>query len=602
MSERKPERRPERKRARKQEPGQERKQERVRQGFGRLGPEDRDRFWDLVKENIVGGHTAIHTPFGSRLITYCDYTASGRPVVFIEEYLRKLSELYGNTHSEDDATGSITTARLQQAERTIKRLVGAGKRYKIIEAGSGTTGAIHRLQEILGIYIPPAAKELFAGLVTECLGEARFRELEAHLLSRRPVVFVGPYEHHSNEISWRECFAEVVEIALTPEGLFDLGDLKAKVSDPRYRGRLKLGSFSAASNVTGLITPVYEVARILHEHDALAFFDFAASAPYMQINIQKDSRFYFDGIFFSPHKFLGGPGSSGVLIIHEKIYHKNLPPSIAGGGTVDFVNAYMQEYNPNIEVREKAGTPGILQILKAALAMELKERMDPQAIERRERRLLAGVLEHLEACPNVELVAPMYPEHNLPIVSFNIRAEDSYLHPRFVVKLLNDLFGIQARAGCSCAGPYGHRLLHISDELSIRYKDIIMKGNLGLKPGWARLGFHFLMSDEEVDFICQAVRFISEQGKVFLPLYAFDIHTGNWRHRKYSQEVEPIGLEQALSAEGGLKKRQTEKGQLRGLHASYLKEARALAEKLQSRYNRGRCRTTQRDLIPFIYC
>jgi len=577
-----------------------------------VSKEERTAFWRYVRDNIVGGDVGIQTPFGVRRLTYCDYTASGRIVEFIEEYLKQTLRLYGNTHTEDDATGCNTTRSLRQAEQTIKRLVGAGRQYRIIEAGSGATGAIHRLQEILGIYIPPAAKELFTDILSGYLGQKDFAELEAHLLARRPVVFVGPYEHHSNEISWRECFAEVVEIGLTGEGRFDLADLKAKVSDPRFEGRLKIGSFSAASNVTGLITPVYSVARIMHEHGALAFFDFAAAAPYMQINVHKDSKSYFDGIFFSPHKFLGGPGSSGILIIHERIYHKNLPPSMAGGGTVDFVNAYMQEYNPDIEVREKAGTPGIPQILKAALAMELKERMGSEDIENRERQLLEAALTHLKACPNIELIAPMDPEHNLPIISFNVRAHGSYLHPRFVVKLLNDLFGIQARAGCSCAGPYGHRLLHISDEASDRYSRVISRGNLGLKPGWARLSLHFLMSDEELEFTCRAIRFVSEQGKVFLPLYSFDIHSGNWQHREFEEQGVEFTLEQGLPGNDGrgVGKNQAaalQMGQqenvmdLQELFREYREKAQGLAEELSLGFDSGRCKTTQRDLIPFVY-
>jgi selenocysteine lyase/cysteine desulfurase len=577
-----------------------------------VSAKERGEFWRYVKESIVGGNVGVQTPFGFRRLTYCDYTATGRLVDFVEEYLKETLRLYGNTHTEDDATGCITTRSLYQAEQTIKRLVGAGKQYRIIEAGSGATAAIHRLQEILGIYIPPAAKELFTDTLTEYLGEERFAELEAHLLAHRPVVFVGPYEHHSNEISWRECFAEVVEIGLTGEGRFDLADLKAKVSDPRFEGRMKIGSFSAASNVTGLITPVYAVARIMHEHGALAFFDFSAAAPYMAISIHRDSKSYFDGIFFSPHKFLGGPGSSGILIIHERIYHKNLPPSMAGGGTVEFVNAYMQEYNPDIEIREKAGTPGIPQILKAALAMELKERMGCEEIEKREKRLLEAALAHLRSCPNIELIAPMDPEHNLPIISFNIRAEGSYLHPRFVVKLLNDLFGIQARAGCSCAGPYGHRLLHISDAASNRYSRLISKGNLGLKPGWARLSLHFLMSDEELEFTCGAIRFISEQGKIFLPLYSFDIHSGNWQHRDFTEQPVQFALEQGLAGNDGrgtrkqpaAGERTAEQGpavDLQDLYREYFEKARTLAQELVLGFNGKLCKTTQRDLIPFVY-
>jgi selenocysteine lyase/cysteine desulfurase len=567
--------------------------------------------WDNVRKSIIGEHTPISTPFGTRIITYADYNASGRGLDFIENYLKSLLKLYSNTHTEDDATGRITTERLHQAETTIKKLVGAGKEYRIIEVGTGTTGAIHRLQQILGIYIPPAAKQVLTHQLNEHLGETKARELTEYLLAHRPVVFVGPYEHHSNEVSWRECFVDVVEIELTDQGYLDLDDLRSKVSDDKYADRKKIGSFSAASNVTGLKTPVYEVARILHEHDALAFFDFAAAASYVEIDMCKDDTAYFDGIFFSPHKFLGGPGSCGILIIHEDVYPRNLPPVVGAGGTVDFVNAYAHIYNPNIEVREKPGTPGIMQILKAALALELKELMNPVEIEKREQAILTTVLDKLADTSAIELVVPMDPEHNLPIVSFNISAGESYLHPRFVVRLLNDLFGIQARAGCSCAGPYGHKLLHIDRQTSERYRKLIREGNMGIKPGWTRISFHFIMTDEEIDFLCKAVRFVAEYGRYFLPLYQFDIHTGNWEHREFRSAEEPFGIEQALAFAGDRQARPagaepsetnaTGTEDLSALYNAYLDKAYEMGAKLKQQYTDVPYKSTERDLISFLY-
>ena len=248
------------------------------------------------------------------------------------------------------------------------------------------------------------------------------------------MVLVGPYEHHSNEVSWRECYAQVVEIELTADGLLDLDDLRAKVSSPAYAGRRKIGAFSAVSNVSGVTTPVHEVARILHENGALAFFD---------------------ALYFSPHKFLGGPGSCGVLVFHQRIYRADLPPTVGAGGTVDYVGPDGQAYSTDIEVRERAGTPPILQTLRAALAMELKERLGPDRIAQREAELARRAHAALSAHPAIELMGGVGPEKRLPIFSFNIRVGSSWLHPRFVTTLLNDLFGIQSRAGCSCAGTSG---------------------------------------------------------------------------------------------------------------------------------------------------
>jgi selenocysteine lyase/cysteine desulfurase len=536
--------------------------------------------WDRVRGSIIGGNAFIDTPFGRRRLTYADHTASGRAVSFIEDQLRSALELYGNTHTEDDATGTITSERLREAEALIKRLVNAGPGHKIVTVGAGTTAAVHQLQQILGIYLPPAGRDLF----------------QARDQKSRPVVFVGPYEHHSNEVSWRECFAEVVEIELTGDGLLDLDDLREKAGSARYAGRRKIGAFSAASNVSGVTTPVYEVARILHDNGALAFFDFAAAAPYVQMDMRRDARSCFDALYFSPHKFLGGPGSCGVLIFHEDLYRADLPPTVGAGGTVDFVGFEGQAYSTDIEVREKAGTPGILQTLRAALAMELKEMLGPERIAAHESGLARRAHAALCAHPGIDLIGGVGPENRLPIFSFNVRVGSSWLHPRFVTTLLNDLFGIQSRAGCSCAAPYGHRILHIDERKSQELRRSIMCGNVGLKPGWARVNFHFLHTEEEVDFICRSIIFVAEHGRKFLPLYNFDIRSGAWRHRAFVPPRVPFGLPEALSGEPARLHRE-EQPDLGRLFSQYLADARTSADSISPRD----LKTTEKDLIPFVY-
>jgi len=557
-----------------------------------------EKFWRYVKESIIGDGVEIDTPFGKRMLTYADYTASGRGVLFIEEYMYKMLELYANTHTEDDATGHLTTGRLSRAEKTIKRLVNAGEGYKIIETGTGATGAIHHLQKILGLYVPPAGKLMFRAQLEAFFDARETDRLVRHLDNMRPVVFVGPFEHHSNFVSWRECVAEVVEVDLDGEGLIDVADLEQKIGRKEYEGRMKIGSFSAASNVTGIVAPVYDIARILHRNSAYAFFDFAAIAPYVPIDMMKDEESFFDGIFFSPHKFLGGPGGCGILIIHEKIYHGELPPTAGGGGTVDYVNSYSQDYITDIETREKPGTPGVLQVMKAALAMELKEKMDPERIERRERELVMRAFARLRGDKRIEIVGNSDPRKRIAIVSFNVRRRDAYLHPRFVTRLLNDLFGVQSRAGCLCAGPYGHRLLHIDRRQSQRYRDLVHEGTQGLKPGWTRLNFHFLLSDEECDFICDAVRFIARYGVFFLPLYRFDMATGNWSHCEKPGPEPSFGIEHALDTVF----RAVETAAGRAVPcARYLKKAKEIASALKDSFCEERLATTDRRLFPFLY-
>ena len=353
----------------------------------------------------------------------------------------------------------------------------------------------------------------------------------------KPVVFIGPYEHHSNDIMWREAIAEVVTIQLTTDGYIDLIDLESQVSDEKYKKRLKIGSFSAASNVTGLKSPVYEIARIMHKYGGLVCFDFAASAPYVKINMNNDSDTFFDAIFISPYKFVGGPGSSGILVFNERVYNLELSPTSAGGGTVDFVSSTTVDYLKDIESREKSGTPGVLQTIKAALVIDLKDAIGIDNIESKELEYTTRALERLSKHSKIKILGPIDPENRISIVSFMIKQGDKYLHPKFITKLLNDLFGIQSRAGCMCAGPYGHSLLNINEEQSQRFRKIGQQGKLGIRPGWCRVNFHYLFSEIEFKFICQAIEFIADYGYLFLLKYSFNINSGVWTHLNFKDTI-----------------------------------------------------------------
>src|SRR5512139_738600 len=541
--------------------------------------------FDFLRSQIVGIDAAFETPFGRRLMVYCDYTASGRCLHFVERYLQQLQRIYANTHTEDDLTGRSMSRLLHEAERTIKRAVNAGPHGRIVACGTGATGAIDKLQQILGVALPPATRRMVADQLREFMGEARFEEFRRFQQSRQPVVFVGPYEHHSNEVTWRQGLATVVEVNLAQDGGIDLGHLEHLLADPRYLGRLRIGSFSAASNVTGMRSPVREIARLLHAQDAYACFDFAASAPYVEIDMNppRDADggdASYDAVFLSPHKFLGGPGSSGVLVFNEKMYCRDLPPSVAGGGTVDYVSPIDQDFIADIEEREKAGTPGVLQTLKAALAIDLKDRIGIERIEAREQELLQRALARWSGNEDIEILGNPDPARRIGIVSFNLRdARGRYLHPKFVTVLLNDLFGIQSRAGCSCAGPYGHRLLGIDQPTSELYRDWVRKGFQGIKPGWCRVGFHYAMDDAEAGYIVDAVEFVAEHGHRFLPLYSFDPATGAWSHREQRGTDAALSLEAALAAGGCDETALPEAERLR-IYADCLAQARALADGL----------------------
>ena len=540
--------------------------------------------FEFLRSQLVGIDATFETPFGRRLMVYCDYTASGRCLAFVERYLQNLQRIYANTHTEDDLTGRSMSRLLHEAERTIKDAVNAGPGGRIIACGTGATGAIDKLQQILGVALPPATRRTVGDHLREFLGEARFEAFRHYQQSKQPVVFVGPYEHHSNEVTWRQGLATVVEVNLTVDGGTDLAHLEHLLQLPEYRGRLRIGSFSAASNVTGMRSPTREIAKRLHAHDALACFDFAASAPYVEIDMNPSpdgtGDASLDAVFISPHKFLGGPGSSGVLVFNERLYCRELPPSVGGGGTVDYVSPSDQDFIVDVEQREKAGTPGVLQTLKAALAFDLKRHVGVQRIEARERELLERAMARWARCERIEILGNPDPSRRIGIVSFNLRdPRGRYLHPKFVTVLLNDLFGIQSRAGCSCAGPYGHRLLGIDDATSEQYRDWVRKGFQGIKPGWCRVGFHYTMDDADADYVIAAVECVAACGHRFLPLYAFDAATGFWSHRAHVEQHEPFSIDAAVAC-AGCDPTPLPVETRREYYEYYLRHARALADEL----------------------
>ncbi len=506
-----------------------------------------------LRRHIVGVDSLLQTPYGRRLMVYCDYTASGRCLDFVEHYLMHLQRNYANTHTEDDITGRSMTFLLHEAEQVIKRAVNAGPHGRLICAGAGSTAAIDKFQQLVGVMIPPATRDLLSGLLQGLFGAGGDTRMHEELARSQPVVLVGPYEHHSNEVSWRQGLATVLQVGLDEQGDIDLEHLEFLLRQPGRQGRLLIGSFSAASNVTGRISRVPEIAARLHAHGALACFDYAASAPYVAIDMNPpagagggDSS--LDAIFLSPHKFLGGPGSCGLLVFNERIYRRDLPPSVAGGGTVSYVSPRAHDFVTDIEERERAGTPGVLQLFKAALAFQVKESIGLEQIETRERAMLERALERWTRNPAIEILGRPDPARQIGIVSFNLRRPGGrFLHPRLVTVLLNDLFGIQSRAGCSCAGPYGHTLLGIDDASSERYRQCILDGWQGIKPGWCRVGFHYAMDDPEAEFLVDAVDFVARRGADFLAVYDFDPHSAAWNHHAGPPVLEGFGLEQALN-------------------------------------------------------
>ena len=471
-----------------------------------------EQYFAAFREQIVGIDQTFESPFGVQKIIYTDWTASGRLYRPIEDRLvDQFGPYVANTHTETTESGTAMTKAYHHARHLIKQHVNANADDVLITEGSGMTGVVNKLQRIMGLKVPERLQAQF--------------KLPA---DQRPIVFVSHMEHHSNQTSWLETIADVVVIPADSEGLFSLTELSLLVN--KYKNRpVKIASITSCSNVTGIQTPYHEAAKLMHQQQGLCFVDFACSGPYVHIDMHPaDPESYLDAIFFSPHKFLGGPGTSGVLVFNSALYQNTIPDN-PGGGTVAWTNPWgVHKYIDNIEDREDGGTPGFLQVIKTALAIQLKEKMGVDKILQREHEILDYVFATLAPHKNIVILAPQH-QHRLGVVSFYI--ED--LHFNLGVKLLNDRFGIQTRGGCSCAGTYGHYLLNVDQELSNALVCQIDAGDLIQKPGWIRMSFHPTTTNAEIVYVCQSLIELAQHHREWAKDYVYEAKTNEFVHHSF---------------------------------------------------------------------
>ena len=472
---------------------------------------DLEQHFAAFRKHVIGMEQVIETPFGYKPLIYADWIASGRLYGPIEKlFTEKIGPYVANTHTNTTTTGSSMTLAYNKARNLIKQHVNASENDVLISSGSGMTGVVNKFQRILGLRVHESYKE----------------NLD---INERPIVICTHMEHHSNQTSWLETIADVEVVEPCGEGLFNCDNL-TKVLEKYKDRKLKIAAITSCSNVTGVFTPYQRIAEIMHAHGGLCFVDFACSAPYIDIDMHPaDSpEGYLDAIFFSPHKFLGGPGSTGILVFNGDLY-KNRIPDNPGGGTVDWTNPWGEhKYHDEIEAREDGGTPAFLQTIRVGLAIQLKEQMGTRKIKEREEDLMKLVWPKLKQIPNLHMLADNV-EDRLSVISFYI----DNLHYNLAVKLLNDRFGIQTRGGCSCAGTYGHYLLHVTKETSKNITEKINHGDCSLKPGWVRFSLHPLMTDKEALFIAKAIKELAENFNAWGTDYTYDGNCNEFIHNDF---------------------------------------------------------------------
>ncbi|MDK3073736.1 aminotransferase class V-fold PLP-dependent enzyme [Sedimentitalea sp. JM2-8] len=452
-----------------------------------------------LRDGLIGENILIPGLNGDVPLVYADYVASGRALRQVEDFIAThVLPFYANSHTEASFCGAHMTRLRRAARAEISRIVGAGENDKVIFAGSGATAGLNRLVSLFGV------------------NEAR-----------SPAVFIGPYEHHSNILPWRESKAKVVEIPEARHGGVDIAALAEALAE-HAESDLKIGSFSAASNVTGVITDTGPVTRLLKAHGALSVWDYAGAGPYLPIDMADGAQARKDAVVVSPHKFPGGPGASGVLVVNQSALRRTTP-SWPGGGTVSFVSPWRHDYSADLASREEAGTPNVIGDIRAALAFIVKDAVGTDAIAASEARFNRMALEGWRGNPHLELLGADHP-HRLPIFSFRVRdAKGAPVHQQLFTRMLSDVYGIQARGGCACAGPYAHRLLQIGEAESTALHRELAEGRELRKPGWVRLNFSYMMDDRTARFIIDSVNALSRTTEDYAPRYAVDSATARFK-------------------------------------------------------------------------
>jgi len=509
---------------------------------------------EYVATQIVGRNVFVKGSFGDKLKLYVDYASSGQDLKFIQDEIAKLEELYANTHTDASFVGAHMHHLVSQAEAMILKECKANpKDYFIISGNSGNTYAIEMTQKIFGAFLPTKFKEQLSEIIDSGDQDQSLEEVKNKLRAKEvlPVILVSSFEHQFEEVSWEKQLCDYVQIPFSNEGLINIEELEKMLKEYRQTKRPIICSISAGSNVTGVKADVLTVGKLCKKHEAIIIVDYTSIGAYIPIDLSHKSESgkpLLDAVYLAPHKFLGGPGTLGLLILNKQVYHGNLQPTHGGGGTVDIVGLHSEVYIEDYAEREKSGTPGILQIIKTALVFQLKGMLQ-EVVEKNTEMYLDIFRDKVCSNKNFVLLESGIDKDQVPIISFNIKNGERFLHHNLVVRLLNDIFGIQSRSGCPCAESYAQYLFNMDKKTSQKHEFLTQKDHsvLCFRPGGARIALHYILMPYEVEYICFALNYLCEHGAKFLPLYNLDPSTGIWTHKSSNWAVPTLRIGKILN-------------------------------------------------------
>ncbi len=423
-----------------------------------------------------------------------DNAASTPPLKAVQQAVDDFLVYYSSIHRGTGFKSQLSTQVYEQARSIVMDFVGANPADHTCIFGKNTTEAINKLSRRLPLF------------------------------GKRNIVLASGMEHHSNDLPWRAA-AQVIHIRLTPDGHLNLDDFEAQLG--KYADRIALVALTGASNVTGYLNPIHELAKKTHAVGAFFMVDSAQLAPHRKINmLPLDDPAHLDFITLSAHKMYA-PFGTGALIGRKDVFEHG-DPDMTGGGTVEIVTLDNVVWTTPPE-RDEAGSPNVVGAVALAAAIRQLEMVRMPEVARHEADLTSYALEKLNASEEIEVYGdtdPSTASDRLGVIPMQIKRVPHFL----AAAVLGYEFGIGVRSGCFCAHPYILHLLGLNSEEAAEVRQRMIEGDKSEMPGLIRASFGLYNTRTEVDSLVDALHHISA-GE----------YKGKYTQDKASGEYTPVG-------------------------------------------------------------